>query len=356
MEKYRSFKVEDLIIDDFFIRWVLENSEDDVKIWEDWLGANPTETFKIEQAKNIINSIRFNKAPEVSQAEVDLFVEEVNARHLRIVGKIVSITTRSKKWLSVAAAIFIVGVCTLLFVRKQSSINPAVVQEVAYQQTTNKGTSPVFIYMADGSSAILKPNSTLKYPKTFTAANREVYLSGEAFFEIHKNPKQPFLVHSGIMTTRVVGTSFTIKAFNGAKDYRVIVNTGKVLVYTSGGETQVNINRSVTLTPNQQAVYHTANPELIKEQLPNPTILSEQVTQKMFDFKGATFDDVINKLKEAYQVDIVYNQKTFSKCRLTASLYNDHLYDKLTTICKAVDASFTITNGQIIITGKGCNN
>lgn len=356
MEKYRSFKVEDFIIDDFFIRWVLENSEDDAKVWQDWLADNPAEVFKIEQAKNIITSIRFNKVPKVRQAEVDLFIEEVRARHLGAAGKTVSITTWSKKWLGIAAAILVIGICTLFFMRRQPSVGPAFVHEVAFQQTTNKGNSPVFIYMTDGSSVILKPNSTLKYPKTFTAAKREVYLSGEAFFEIYKNSRQPFLVHTGIMTTRVVGTSFTIKAFNGAKDYRVIVNTGKILVYTSEGEDRKAVSNSVMLIPNEEAVYRTAAPGFVKKKLPNPTILSEQVTQKSFDFKGAAFDDVINKLKEAYQVDIVYDQKTFSKCRLTAALYNDHLYDKLTTICKAVDASFTIIKGQIVITGKGCSH
>jgi transmembrane sensor len=358
MEKYRSFQVEDYIVDDFFIRWVLNGSEEDGKIWENWLLENPAEAVKVEQAKNIVSSIKFNKVPEVSQAEIDSFIQRVKAEHLAdlddLTTKTVSIAAWNKKWLSIAAAILIAGICTFLFVRTQRSSNQTSFTQLAFQETTNNGASPVFIYMADGSSVILKPKSTLKYPKAFTAATREVYLSGEAFFEVHKNPKQPFLVHTGIMTTRVLGTSFTVKAFNGDKDYSVVVNTGKVLVYTNKSSTEA-VAKQVTLVPNQQVVYHTASPELVKQNLPKPTILSEQVTQKAFDFKGTPFNEVIDKLKGAYQVNIIYDGKAFAKCRLTAALYDDHLYDKLTIICKAVDASFAIVNGQIVITGKGCN-
>ena len=367
MEKYYTFEVEDYIVDDFFIRWVLNNSDEDSKIWEHWLGNHPDQIFKIEQAKNIVNSIKFNQVSEVSRAEVNSFIELVKQEHLSkqsVSGNSVpSLWRFNKKWIGIAASLIAVGtIFGFLVFYKNQSFNKTLSTNVSelgiYQEKTNTGSSPILIYMVDGTSVILKPKSTLRYPKTFLADKREVYLSGEAFFEVHKNPKQPFLVHSGEMITKVVGTSFTVKAFKGDNDFKVIVSTGKVLVYAQPGSKEKNeedIVKPIALIPNQQVIYHRDKLVLIKQDLPKPSILSQEETRKTFNFKGTPLTEVINTLKEAYQVDIVYNANAFSSCQLTATLYDDPLYDKLTTICKAIDANFTIVNDQIVITGRGCS-
>ena len=367
MEKYYTFEVEDYIVDDFFIRWVLNNSDEDSKIWEHWLGNHPDQIFKIEQAKNIVNSIKFNQVSEVSRAEVNSFIELVKQEHLSkqsVSGNSVpSLWRFNKKWIGIAASLIAVGtIFGFLVFYKNQSFNKAISavnnESGIYHEKTNNGSSPILIYMVDGTSVILKPKSTLRYPKTFLADKREVYLSGEAFFEVRRNPNQPFLVHSGEMITKVVGTSFTVKAFKGDNDFKVIVSTGKVLVYARPGSKVKNgedIVRSVALIPNQQVIYHRDKVELIKKDLPKPSILSQEETRKSFNFRGTPLTEVINTLKEAYQVDIVYNANAFSSCQLTATLYDDPLYDKLTTICKAIDANFTIVNDQIVITGRGCS-
>lgn len=367
MEKYYTFEVEDYIVDDFFIRWVLNNSDEDNKIWEDWLGNHPDQIFKIEQAKNIVNSIKFNQVSEVSRAEVNSFIELVKQEHLAnqsVSGKNVpSLWRFNKKWIGIAASLIAVGTLFgfLVFYKNQSFnkvISAKNSESGIYHEKTNTGPLPILIYMLDGTSVILKPKSTLRYPKTFLADKREVYLSGEAFFEVHKNPRQPFLVYSGEMITEVVGTSFTVKAYKDDNDFNVIVSTGKVHVYAQPGSKDKNeqeIAKSVTLIPNQQVIYRRNKVELIKQDLPKPSILSQEETRKSFNFRGTPLTEVINTLKEAYQVDIVYNANAFSSCQLTATLYDDPLYDKLTTICKAIDANFTIVNDQIVITGRGCS-
>jgi len=365
MEKYYTYLIEDFIVDDFFIRWVLNNSEEDNEIWTQWLQNNPEQAYKVEHARNIVTSIRFNKVEGISQAQVDVFIKRLKTEHLSQQNftrqPVVKARVVNMRWLSVAALLIMTISFDVFFAINQyrSTANTTTYTPGIYQKIVNRGTSAMLIHLADGTSVILKPKSTFEYPQTFLRKNREVYLSGEAFFEVHKNPKQPFLVHSGKMIVRVVGTSFTVRAFNEARDFKVTVNTGKVYVYAppAYGTKTHKIAEPVVLVHDQQVTYSNKDTQPLKQDLPKPTLLSQQVVQKTFDFKGIPVKEIINTLKQAYQVDINYNEKAFETCKLTAKLYDDSLYDKLTIICNAIDAKLSVVNGQIIITGGGgCDN
>ena len=97
-------------------------------------------------------------------------------------------------------------------------------------EQTNNSNMPQIITLSDGSSVLLQPNSKLSYPKIFIGNQRKVYLSGEAFFEISKNPKKPFFVYANEIVTKVVGTSFRIRAYSNQPNVEVLVRTGKVKV------------------------------------------------------------------------------------------------------------------------------
>jgi ferric-dicitrate binding protein FerR (iron transport regulator) len=75
--------------------------------------------------------------------------------------------------------------------------------------------------LEDGSEVQLNPNSTISYPEHFGQKTRTVYLKGEAFFSIKRNPAKPFVVHTGELVTEVLGTSFTIKSYENAKAIEV---------------------------------------------------------------------------------------------------------------------------------------
>ena len=89
------------------------------------------------------------------------------------------------------------------------------------------------ITMNDGSRVYLNSSSTLSYPATFPSDKREVFLEGEAFFEVTRNENRPFVIRSGNLTTKVLGTSFNVNAFD-ANNISVSVATGKVQVDIDG--------------------------------------------------------------------------------------------------------------------------
>jgi ferric-dicitrate binding protein FerR (iron transport regulator) len=216
----------------------------------------------------------------------------------------------------------------------------------------------MLVKLADGSSVILAPGSKLRYPSFFQGSTRSVTLEGEGFFEVSKDAKHPFFVTSGNFITEVVGTSFTIKDYNGTKEYKVIVNTGKVLVTQKGNNPKQVSNlqaKPIAVIPNQQIVYNISSKSLVKENLVQPLMLSADVSKDIFTFSDTPLSKVISRIEQAYNVSIIYNAKEIGGCPLTASLAEEHLLEKLDLISKALDVKYHINEGHIMLTGTGCN-
>ncbi|MCR6718728.1 MAG: FecR family protein [Chitinophagaceae bacterium] len=95
------------------------------------------------------------------------------------------------------------------------------------QKLNAKGVKST-IALADGSKVWLNADSKIQYPARFTGNTREVFLNGEAFFDIEKNPEKPFIIHLTNGTIRVLGTSFNVKAYDGETIVETSVATGKV--------------------------------------------------------------------------------------------------------------------------------
>lgn len=108
------------------------------------------------------------------------------------------------------------------------------------------------IILPDSSAVYLGAGSKLRMPDLFTGNTREVELEGEAFFQVTKNPKKPFIIHTGSVQTKVLGTSFKIEAFRDMP-LTVSVATGKVRVDDYAGDAK---GRSLAvLTPGQKITY-----------------------------------------------------------------------------------------------------
>ncbi len=128
---------------------------------------------------------------------------------------------------AVAAAILAI-VATgawLLYPTKQGLQDPAV---MTGQQTARKEVRRVLL--PDGSQVWLNTASSLRYAEDFGRKSRTVYLSGEAYFEVAQNRELPFVIHTGNVSTTVLGTTFNIRAYPGQEAVTVAVRSGKVKV------------------------------------------------------------------------------------------------------------------------------
>ena len=114
------------------------------------------------------------------------------------------------------------------------------------------------VVLEDGTVILLKPNSSIEYPAKFSVVDRKVTLKGEAFFDVTKDKTRPFIISTSELTVKVLGTSFNVMAYEGAKEISVAVKTGKVSVVKSKDDVRNQPQLSeVILTPNQEVVYNT---------------------------------------------------------------------------------------------------
>lgn len=251
------------------------------------------------------------------------------------------------RWHSVAAvaavvALFFIGY--LQWPATQTGLHPASLTAL----TVPLGQKQQLI-MADGSKVWVNAGSQLKYPKTFSGKTREVYLSGEAYFDIQHDAAKPFIIHTGTVMTTVLGTAFNIREDKLGHTIQVTVTRGKVSVANKGVLLGI-------ITPDQQISFNTLNQAMIKQNVDAVKVIAWQKID--LKFEDVTFAEVAKRLEERFSVKISFANDKLKNCRFTgASLNGDQLEKVLKTICDFNNATYQIRpDGSIIINGPGCTD
>lgn len=164
--------------------------------------------------------------------------------------KPIGINRSYRKYAAIAASLIVlISAALYLYFR-----TPGDSSMIAYAQTGNI----VKFELSDGTRIWLNSKSKLTYPSSFKNKKlREVYLEGEAYFEVKHDKEHPFLVHTRNLTTRVLGTRFNIQAYKGTSHIEVTLLQGKVMLTTDALSARRDHNKpdTVFLKPNEKAVY-----------------------------------------------------------------------------------------------------
>ncbi len=224
-------------------------------------------------------------------------------------------------------------------------------------KVVNSGNTVRKVTLQDGSTVILEPGSELQYSRKFTN-RREVYLSGDAFFDVKKNPSYPFYVYANEITTKVLGTSFRVKANRGEKEIVVAVKTGKVSVFAKSTNNELNKNvQEITLTPNQQVIYKRTEHVAVKKVVEEPEVIIGRPILKD-NYVNEPVILILKTLSESYGVEIRFDEASLSKCTLTSDIIEgEGLYDQLEIICNALGGTYKMENdASIVIEANGCQS
>jgi len=204
------------------------------------------------------------------------------------------------KYMAAASILFLVG---LMFLYKPNVSNEK-------QLTFRTSSIPKSIQLNDGSKIYLAANSLLQYPEKFEDGERKVsLLKGNAFFEVAKDKKHPFVISSGEIETRVVGTSFHIQL--SRQNCKVIVVTGKVNVTGKG--------QSVDLLPNEEALFES---QKLSKQLADKSFLVNWYSTDV-TLNETTLKQVISILQYKYGVSFQYKNEKVLATPLTVFIKKD---------------------------------
>jgi transmembrane sensor len=265
-------------------------------------------------------------------------------------------------WPSVAAAASLVFAIGVFFYLQPHEITKPIVSisgtevKSSMKVIQNEGMDPSHVVLADGSQLVLSPGSKISFIEAFDKPKREIFLEGEAFFEVAHDVSRPFFVYTNEVTTKVLGTSFTIRALPQDKNITVAVKTGKVSVYTHQDVSKKRSKPSETiLTPNQQIVYNREENKLSRMLVSVPEIIKPTDEVRRMRFEEASVVEIFTALEEIYGVDIVFDEKLLAACTLTTAISDGTIYNRLDIICKAIGATYTVEETQIVVSGLGCN-
>lgn len=197
------------------------------------------------------------------------------------------------------------------------------------------------VELSDGTIVHLNSGSALKYPVKFIAgATRHVFLTGEAYFEVTKNKKMPFVVSANKMDVKVLGTHFNISAYQDEEAITTTLVEGKVAV-------EVNDLKTI-LIPSQQLSYTIANQE---------TTLKNVNTKNVVSWKNGVFmfDDVsllhaTKQMSRSYNIPIVIQNKNIENFKLSGSISrNQKLEDILMALKNLNNISYEIKNNTVYL-------
>ena len=356
---YQEFRAEDFAADDYFKEWVcLPNAESDA-FWRLFLKDYPERYYHLHEGKILVeglHQINNIEADELQVSRVWSRIEETVARGNN--GTVRFWRQKRLIYQAAASVILILGIAWLWYGRDSSrseAIGSKVQNSPAWQEATTQLGQTLQVRLSDGSRISLEENSKIRYSSEFSGDQREVYLSGAAFFEVTKNPSKPFLVYSNGLVTKVLGTSFHIQARDADPDVTVEVRTGRVSVYSGNvSNTQDPEANGIVLTPNQQAIFQKGVKTLSKTLVEKPTILIKKDELPSFIFEDASAADVFETLEKVYGINVVFDEELMKNCKLTINLDDEDLFQKLEVICKVLEVRYKLIDAQVIIYSKGC--
>lgn len=285
----------------------------------------------------------FTTAQEPTAAERKDWAVELKTQRDNIIPRQSSGRVKGLRWFGYAAACLLLPVLLFLYKSERRIPTENAHGYSAYKKTSTSIGQRAEILLSDGTVVTLGPGSQLSYPEHFGKISREIFLVGEAFFEVAHNHKWPFIVHSKGINTRVLGTSFKVDA---QLDHPLVVSlvTGKVRLsrLISGREEVL-----ATLLPGNQGSY---SPEqgIMKV---SDFKMKEMTDWKagLLSFNNITLAETIGYLEKWYNVRITFGSASLGKKKVRMAV------DGRKPITSALKAIGQMTGLNYHIKGKEIN-
>jgi len=332
-----------------------------------WLKSNQQHILFFNQ----ICAIWEQSNPVTNNSDVELALIKLNEKINNYNG-IKTITKRNSfNWaINIAAAVVVIA--AMSFFIKFILLKPA--DKSANSSYITASTPPSQkskISLADGTVVWLNSGTKIRYAENYGMQTRDVYLEGEAFFQVAKNPQRPFYVHAANITVMALGTSFDVKCYANDKTIETTLVEGKVQIASTDKSSSETI--PVVLNPNEKAVFSKNSRKIqiarfeeakqiaIPDKKENNPVIYESKTiqseiswkDQQLVFENETFGDLIKRLERWYNLNIKINDINLLENRYTGKFVNNETIEQvLLVIGRTTPITYTIDKESVIIDSK----
>jgi len=380
MQNTESDKYSDLLDDELFIEWILFPTEDLNIYWNQRIANDPDLLSEIESLKYIIKNLQTEKRQlsEDSKSRIwnNLQKNRKTVTKNRYRTLLIRISTSAAVILLVISGIFFFkyGQKTVVEINYQSILAKNNIDEQSESielildhksrvkiDTTNvdivySGTGEIninsekidkspgvqlnqlivpygktsSITLSDGSKIWVNSGSRLIYPLVFDGEKREIYVEGEIYIEVEKK-EQPFLIKTGKLDVRVLGTKFNVSAYRHDEEHSVVLVSGSVAIEDKATS---NTNK---ISPDQKYAYNTQKGSAVIQNVD----VNEYISWKsgFLTLKSQDLNTVLNKLRRYYNVTFLYNKDDIKNIRVSGKL---NLKDNIDDILRAISITTPI--------------
>jgi len=285
-----------------------------------------TNNLNIQQKLNNLIKDRIDQEPEEQIHEAVRIISEIEnidskIAFAKVQGQIKK-GNRSISFLNIlsriAAILFIPLLLTSawLFFSQQKTLS----SQFAFQEITSPPGIRSQVVLPDGSKVWLNAESTIKFSIPFQEESRDIELQGEAFFDVAKNPEQPFIVQSGKVKVKVLGTRFNYKAFAEDKNIEVVLEEGRVAL---------NLKRNTGI---QEAIMNPGDRAVIERESGKATIRNENINKYIawhsgkLVFDNTPMSQVAQLIERWYGVEVKVQDSEIINYRFTTTFENESLF------------------------------
>ena len=300
---YQNYLAEDFASDESFQNYFLNNNRADKGFWEEWIDQNSNQKEEVEKAIKILETMSF----QLSEKDTHVALQRLKRGMSQ--PKVLNQRKKNKSFaikIASMAAIFMLLIGAIFYFNTQHS--PEWVTAKTDFGIQNQ------IELPDGSSVLLNSNSSIKFDKNWTNHNyREVWLKGEAFFDVNKKPlkgKKQFIVHAGNGMVEVLGTSFNV--YNRDDFIEVALESGSVnFRHKSKVQENYSMKPKDVIRMNQNKIEQFNDVDL--------ALYTSWKEQKL-KLKKTPLTKVINALRDNFGYEVTVKNKSILNRKLTATI------------------------------------
>lgn len=357
---YERYSTEDFIQDDFFQRWVFSPNEERDHFWNAFLLHYPGQRENVQEAREFLLAMKFERnVPESVVHDIKFNIDRALAEHESAERSIErsshhSADPRKRSVFltiySIAASLLLLAMVTGYFMIREG-INFKVFETLTYEKEETGQGKQRRLTLADGTQVWLNAGSALKFPRDFTGKqSREVYLHGEAFFDVSEDKVKPFIVHTSELAIRVLGTAFNVRSYEGDPVVETTLVRGKVSIASASTASLPEI----TLLPNQQALFSKESNTIALAKAVNTEPYIAWKNGWMI-FENKPFSYIKETLERWYNVTLMMEDEKSLTCTFSAKFKDKTLQQVLEIFSNTESISYRIEGDKVFIKGKLCN-
>lgn len=220
--------------------------------------------------------------------------------------------------------------------------------ELEYVETIVPKGQKSEIILPDDTHIWLNAGTRLRYPIKYGRGTREVFLDGEAYFEVAHNSKAPFIVNTKNVAVKVLGTSFNVKAYINESHIETALLKGKISLIVENEEGQKS---EYKIKPGELVNLQSGQSTISKTYFDPDEVVGWKNNRLVF--RDDTFSNLVKKIERWYDVEIIYDEKLYDHQRLTVELREGERLERLMQIIeKAMSVSYSINKQKIYINPK----